>query len=203
MENVEAEKQIKQRPWMRWLKLVFALVIFLILSFGLAYLLENLVQRFDLPLYDYAWLAYLIVFTASLVANLTILVLVPFAVSFMVAAASQWNPILVALVASVGGTIGELSSYYVGYLGKQLAVTENNVWFVKVEGWIRRYGMWAISFLALQPLIPFDVGGLIVGAARMPVWKYQLAIILGKFPKYIVVTFAGVGLIKSLPFIGI
>jgi membrane protein YqaA with SNARE-associated domain len=126
--------------------------------------------------------------------------MVPFALSFMVAAASNWDPVLVALAASLGGTIGELSSYYVGYLGKKLAAVENNSWFNKVEGWIKHYGMWALSFLALQPVIPFDVGGLIAGAARMPVWKYLLAIIIGKFPKYVIVTLAGIGLIRSVPF---
>lgn len=198
MSNPAADKEEKQIGRIRWWKLIIALASFLVLSFGFAYILENLMGRFDLP--DYAWLAYLIIFTISLVANLTILVLVPFAASLMIAAASQWNPILVALVASVGGTIGELSSYYVGYLGKKLAAIENNTWFNKVEGWFQRYGMWALSFLAFQPVIPFDVGGLIAGAARMPVPKYLLAIIIGKFPKYIVITFAGIGLIKAIPF---
>ena len=145
MEKMENEKPVKAARWVNWLKPVIALLSFLVLSFGLAYILENLSDRFQLPLYDYAWLAYLIVFTTSLVANLTILVLVPFAASFMVSAAMQWNPIMVALVASIGGTIGELSSYSVGYLGKKLAVMKENVWFKKVEGWTKRYGMWAIS----------------------------------------------------------
>ncbi len=198
MSNPATEIQEKRNSRIQWWKLAIALASFLVLSFGFAYILENLMGRLDLP--SYAWLAYLIVFTISLVANLTILVLVPFAASFMIAAASQWNPILVALVASVGGTIGELSSYYVGYLGKKLAAVENNTWFNRVEGWFQHYGMWALSFLALQPLIPFDVGGLIAGAARMSVPKYLLAILIGKFPKYIIVTFAGIGLIRAIPF---
>ena len=200
MESSEVEKQTRPSNRIKWLKLAIALASFLALSFGFAYILESLVRRFDIPLYEYAWVAYLAAFTISLVANLTILVLVPFAASFMIAAASQWDPIMVALVASLGGTIGELSSYYVGYLGKKIAAVENNTWVNKVEGWIKRYGMWALSFLALQPVIPFDVGGLIAGAARMPVWKYLLAILIGKFPKYIVITLAGIGLIHSVPF---
>lgn len=203
MEDTAVKPPEKPKSRVNWWKLAIILVSFLVLSIGFAYLLNTLTEKFDLPLYDYAWLAYLTVFVTSLAANLTLLVLVPFAASFMIAAATAWDPILVALAASVGGTIGELSSYFVGRLGKELAIAENIVWFRKVEGWTHRYGMWAMAFMALQPLIPFDIAGLIAGAAKMPVPKYLLGILIGKFPKYIVVTLAGIGVIRLLPFLSL
>lgn len=191
----------KQGNKIRWLRLAIALFGFIILSFGLAYLLQNIVAKFHSALYSFAWLAYLIVFGTQLGANLTILLPVPVAVSVMIAAATKWNPALIALSGSIGGTLGELSGYYAGYLGKKMAIAENTPGYSRIEGWIQRYGMWAIAFLAFQPIIPFDIGGLVAGVAKMPLHKFLLALLVGKFPKYLILTLAGIGLIHSIPFL--
>jgi len=118
----------------------------------------------------------------------------------MIAIATKWNPVMVALAASIGGTLGELSGYYTGYLGKKIAIDEHAVRYKRVAGWMRRYGLWAILFLAFQPVIPFDLGGLIAGGARMPLWKFLPALWAGKFLKYIILCYSGLGLIRLLPF---
>jgi len=191
---------MKRHNQIHWLGLAIALSSLVILSFGFAYLLNNLVAKFHFLSHDFAWLAYLIVFGTSLVSNLTILAPVPFAVSVMMSAATKWNPALIALFGSIGGTIGELSGYYAGYLGRKLAISEKVIGHSKVEHWIQRYGAWGILFLAFQPIIPFDIGGLIAGAAKMPLHKFLPALWGGKFPKYIILVYAGVGLIHFIPF---
>lgn len=191
---------MKKRVQVHWVRLGAALAGLIVLSFALAYLLEYLVTRFHLPLHHFAWLAYLFVFVTSLLANLTIIAPVPFALSIMIAAATRWNPLLIALAASVGGSLGELSGYYAGYLGKKIAVPKTVSGYSRFERWIQRYGVWAIALLAFQPILPFDIGGLIAGAARMPLYKFLPALWAGKFPKYILLTYAGLGLIKFMPF---
>ncbi len=189
----------KRGGQIRWLKLAIALLVLVVLSFGLAYLLGYIAEKFNLPLYDFAWLAYLIVFGTSLASNLTIIAPVPFAASIMVAAATEWNPVLIALFASIGAAIGELSGYYAGYLGKKIAISENIAWYGCIESWIQRHGVWAILFLSFQPIIPFDIGGMIAGVAKMPLHRFLPALWLGRFPKYIIITYAGIGLIHFLP----
>ncbi len=184
-----------------WLKLAVAVGGLVILSFGLAYLLQRLISRFNLPMYDLAYLAYSVVFATALISNLTIIAPVPFAVSIMIALATKWNPALIALAASIGGTIGELSGYYAGYLGRRIAISDKVIGHSHVEHWIQRYGFWAILFLAFQPFIPFDIGGIIAGAARMPLHKFLLALWAGKFPKYLLLTYTGLGFIHFLPFL--
>jgi membrane protein YqaA with SNARE-associated domain len=76
------------------------------------------------------------------------------------------------LSASIGGTLGELSGYYAGYLGRRIAMSEYMVGYDKIASWMRRYNVWAIFFLAFQPLLPFDIGGLIAGASRMPMYRF-------------------------------
>jgi membrane protein YqaA with SNARE-associated domain len=185
---------------MRWLKLgaVFAAVVGI--SFALAFGTQRLVDWLNIPLDRYAWLAYLFVFGISFFANLTVLAPVPIAVSVMVAVGAEWNPVLSALAAAAGGTFGELSGYYAGYAGRKIAVSERFAIYNRFESWIQRYGAWAIALIAFQPIIPFDVGGIIAGAVRMSLCKFLLANFLGKFPKYTIMAFIGVGLIHFIPF---
>lgn len=182
-----------------WLTLAIALLVLVALSFGLAYLLGYVAEKLNLPLYDFAWLAYLVVFGTSLASNLTIIAPVPFAASIMIAAATEWNPVLITLFASIGAAIGELTGYYAGYLGKKIAISENVAWYGRIERWIQRHGVWSIIFLSFQPIIPFDIGGMIAGAAKMPLHRFLPAVWLGRFPKYIIITYAGLGLIHFLP----
>ena len=184
-----------------WLRLAVTFLICILISFGLSYLLQRFIAKLNFPLYDFAWLAYLTVFGITLVANMTIMVPVPVAMSTMIAGATKWNPILIALSASIGGSIGELSGYYAGYLGKRIAMPKDVLGYRRYEHWILRYGIWAIFFLAVQPILPFDIGGFIAGTARMPIRKFLPALWAGKVLKYIILTWAGTWLLNYIPFL--
>jgi membrane protein YqaA with SNARE-associated domain len=185
--------------WIHYAKLTAILLVVIVLSFVIAYFFNRIVDRLNLPIYQYAWLAYTVVFVVTLVANLTVLAPVPIAVIVMTVVAKEWNPALAALAAAAGGTIGELSGYYAGYAGRKIAIPNDLIGFDRDEKWIGHYGAWAIVFLAFQPLIPFDVGGIIAGAAKMPMRKFLPALFAGKLPKYLLLAYAAVGLIQFLP----
>jgi membrane protein YqaA with SNARE-associated domain len=196
-ESLAKQKTTKTR-WMLYI-LLFVLVI--ALSLGLVYLLQYLVEELNLPLDRYAALSYAVVFFVQLISNLALFPTgPPVATSVMIVAATQWNPVLVALFASLGGCIGELSGYYVGYFGQKIPMIQNSGVYAKVKHWMGRYSFWAIAVLAFQPFIPFDVGGIVAGSTKMPLAKFIPALLIGKFPKYILICFAGIGLINILPF---
>ncbi len=190
---------VRRDAQIHWVRLGIALIGLVIISLGLTYVLQKSVAGVRFPLQDFASVAYLVVFVVSLISNLTIIAPVPFAISIMIAAATEWNPVLVALAASIGGSLGELSGYYAGYLGKKIALSQDLIEHSRVEYWIQRYGVWAIAGLAFQPIIPFDLGGLVAGAAKMPLRKFLLALFAGKFPKYLIFTYAGIGVIHFMP----
>jgi len=194
-------RQMKKGNWIYWLRLAISLIILIGLSFGLVWSLQKLGILFHLPLDKFAWLAYLSVFGATLVSSLTIIAPAPpIAILMMIAAASRWDLLLVVLAASTGGALGELSGYYAGYFGKRIAVAEHVAGYNRVADWMNRYGSWAIFFLALQPILPFDIGGLVAGAARMALWKFLPALWAGKFLKYMILCYSGIRLIHFLPF---
>ena len=182
-----------------WVKLLIAFVGLLAVSFAFAWVLQFLRVKLNLNLYQFETIAYASVFVSALLANMTIIAPVPFAVAIMITAARDFNPILVALMGALGGSLGEISGYYAGRLGRKIAIPDSVVGYRKVEEWVNRFGFWAILVLAFQPVIPFDIGGLVAGAARMPMRVFLPALFLGKFPKYILLIYAGLGLINFLP----
>ncbi len=185
----------------RWVKLGVLFVILVAFSFALAALFDYLLSPLEDRLQDFAWLAYLIVFATNLLSNLTVIAPVSVGVAIMLAAAKTYNPALIALFAAAGGTLGELGGYYAGTLGKKVLVSEYPEAYERVTGWVKRYGMWAISFLAFQPILPFDIAGLVAGASRMPVMKFLLACFLGKFPKYLMIIYFFTQVTEFVPFL--
>jgi uncharacterized membrane protein YdjX (TVP38/TMEM64 family) len=189
----------------KWLLATIYTVIILGLSFGLYFLLRYLMARFDVSVEEFATTAYLVVFVTTLVANASIIVPVPFFVPLMITAAkamaevSPWGPVLIALTASSAGTLGEMTGYYAGYLGKKIVVTEATPGYEKLVGWMKRHGMLAVFLLSLQPILPFDIAGLVSGVSRIPLWKFMLPCWAGKFPKYLVGCYFGGAFLSLLP----
>jgi len=192
----------QNRKGIHWIRLGLTALIFLIVSIGLGYLFQSLLSNFQIPLNVPLWWALLIVFGFLAAVNLTLLPL-PFGVSIMLAAAGHWNPVLIVLAGSLGATLGEISGYLFGSLGKKIAISEDVPGYKIVKKWVDKYGMWAIAFISFQPVIPFDIGGFAAGVVRMPARKFLPAVWLGKFPKYLILVYLGdilIGLFPKLHF---
>src|SRR5208283_5023471 len=117
-----------------WLKLGIILVMAVAISLVLAYFIQGLIVKFDLSRFHNGFLVYLILFTTAIIVNLSF-VPIPIAISLMIALSSQWNPVMVALVASLGACIGEMSGYFVGYMGKKVAIPDNIFAYNRIKGW--------------------------------------------------------------------
>ena len=189
-------EKLKQK---RWLKMVLYLVILTCLSLALAYLLEYLMTYFNISIERYASMAYLVIFGVTLASNASILAPVFIYLSIMIAATKFLNPVLIALVASVAGALGEITGYYAGYLGKKIIHLENTPGYERLVVWMERHGPWGIFLLSLQPVLPFDVAGLLAGASKLPLWKFVLPCWAGKFPKYLLVCYLGEAFLRLLP----
>lgn len=182
---------MKKAEQKRWFSIAVYAVILIGISIGSIYLFRYLVAYFDISVEEFATTAYLVVFVTTLISNASIIVPVPIHIAIMITAASQLNPVLVALVASIAGTLGEITGYYAGYLGKKIIVRETTPGYKRVVGWMEQYGARTIFFLSLQPILPFDIAGLVAGAFRMPLWKFLIYCWAGRFPKYIVLCYFG------------
>jgi membrane protein YqaA with SNARE-associated domain len=189
-------ERLKQK---RWLTLALYAAALVGISFGFTYLIQYLIAYFNIPIDKLAYTAYLLVFGVTLLSNLAIIVPVYIHVSIMMAAATYWNPALIALSASVAGALGELSGYYAGYWGKKIGHLENVPGYERLVGWMERYGPWGIFFISLQPILPVDIAGLLAGASKLPVWKFLLPSWAAKFIKYLLACYVGPAIWDILP----
>jgi len=171
---------------------------FVYLFLRLFYFLQAYLER---PLEEYSFYAYVAVFLITLISSATVLVPAP-GLAFVLAAAAKWNPAVVAVMASLGSTLGEISAYYVGYGGRRLIRPERSQYFQRAEQWMKRYGSVTIFFFAFIPFLMFDLAGIAAGALRLPVWKFLLACWLGRVPRSFLECYLGWGIIWFLtPFL--
>jgi membrane protein YqaA with SNARE-associated domain len=176
------------------LKRVLISIAILVVSLALSAVILYFLHRYHISLSENAWVAYGSIFLIAVVVNFSF-VPSPLAVSIMVAASTSLHPWLVALAGSLGASLGEMNGYYVGFLGKKLVIADEMPGYQRIQGWITKHGMWAIAVLSFQPVIPFEIGGIVAGVARMPIRKFLPALWLGKFPKYLILIYGSLGVI--------
>lgn len=93
------------------------------------------------------------------------------------------------MIASTGGTIGEITGFLLGRSGRELPV--NDKMYERTEKWVRRFGVIAVFVFALVPPLPIDIVGVAAGALRLPMWKFLLPCFAGKMILYTGMAFAG------------
>ncbi len=132
---------------------------------------------------------YVGVFLVTLISSCTILFPVPGELVVWLAGAKF--PILwLGVVASIGGTLGELTGYLAGYWGRGIVKVEQRKWYERAERWMKRYGSPTVFVFALTPL-PFDIVGIASGSLKFPLWKFLLACWAGRLPRSILVAYLG------------
>jgi membrane protein YqaA with SNARE-associated domain len=177
----------------RWLKVSAIILGMLALTAAIIYFFSFIEGYLKTSLEGFAWAGYLIVFVVSLLSSATIFIPAP-GLAIVMAAATQWNPAIVAIVASVGDTLGEFIGYTAGYFGTKIIVTRNIAAYDRAVAWMQRYGTWAIFLFALIPLMLFDLVGLAAGALRVKPWKFLLACWGGRLPRAFFLAYVGSGI---------
>lgn len=137
------------------------------------------------------------IFLFNLLANATLILPVPgvLVTSLM---GGVFNPFWVAIAAGSGASLGELSGYLAGFSGQRVA--ERTQMYETMEGWMKKYGNWAILLLSFVPNPFFDMAGMIAGALRMDVFKFLAWCWLGKVLKMLLFAYGGAGIVRFIPF---
>ena len=180
----------------KWLKEVLFLLAMVAISAVVALVLFRYQDSFKVSMKDYGWVAYIIVFVATALSSATILVPAP-GVAFTLAAAAVWDPMFVAIAAGTGDALGEMTAYWVGYVGERIVDYEHLPAYSKAATWMDRYGVWAIFGIALLPIIPYDLIGMAAGALKIRWWKFFLATWAGKLPRAFLAACLG----QQIPFL--
>ena len=138
---------------------------------------------------------YLGIFLISVLGNATVILPVPVILTAFIGG-GIFNPFIVGIVTAIGAAIGELTGYLVGYGGK--VVIKDSKKLIKIEGWMKKHGLWVLFVLSAIPNPFFDLAGIVAGATGVPVYKYLIVVTLGKMVKFITISYLGAGSIGLL-----
>ena len=138
-------------------------------------------------LLDYIELGYIGLFLATFLAA----TIIPFSSEVVLVGmlAAGFDSTGVVIVATVGNTMGGMSSFYLGYLGKwtwienKLKVPREKV--LRFKSWIDKYG----SITAFFCWLPFigDILAIALGFFRAKVWMVFMLMFVGKLLRYLLV----------------
>ena len=109
----------------------------------------------------------------------------------VVAGGNIYNPILVALVSTLGGVLGDSSSFILGKSGKDILLKKEGHLFNAVKTVFHGQGFLIIFFLALIPNPVFDAMGILAGLTRFPFKKFFIAMLLGRIVRNILLAYLG------------
>lgn len=99
-----------------------------------------------------------------------------------------FDPVVCVMVASAGNSLGGMTSYFLGYVGKWAWVEKlfprSRDKVAKVKAWADRYGSRA-ALLCWLPVVG-DPLAIALGFIRSPVWQVGFYMLAGKFLRYAV-----------------
>jgi membrane protein YqaA with SNARE-associated domain len=101
------------------------------------------------------------------------------------------NPWLVALVASAGNALGELSGYVIGVGGKKVIERNHRKWLERTKAWIEKHGIFPIIILFGATPLPDDITGILGGVIKYDWKKFLLAVFIGKMILNLALAWAG------------
>jgi membrane protein DedA with SNARE-associated domain len=162
---------------------------------------------------DLAGLGYAGVFLTNLVSTATLFIPVPgltaagqlLIITEGEDASQTW---LVGVAGGLGMAVGEVTAYYAGFLGAELARGRElsgpkrfHPTIERVVRWIdwlmSRWGMATLAVLAAVPNPLFEVAGITAGSVRMPFRRFFVAVTAGKIVRGLLLAYLG----HQLPFV--
>lgn len=161
-----------------------------ILIFLISLVLVFLPFYFSNELENLKSLGLLGLFLINFFGNATVFLPAPAIVS-VVAAGSIYNPLVVALVSSLGGTAGEMVGFILGHSGKKIFVKNHHFLFLILMDLFKSYGTIIIFIAALIPNPFFDAMGVLAGFLHYSPKKFFIVTFFGRILRNLALSFFG------------
>lgn len=130
------------------------------------------------------------IFLVSLLSHATMVARDIFVPLFL-ALSRLYNPLFLGAAAGIGGAIGDLVPYVLGFgLAETVSSGVKSKAEETISRWINRYGLWAILLVAMTPLPDMPVI-MLAGTRRLPFKKLLLIEAFGKTILYTVAAYVG------------
>lgn len=143
-------------------------------------------------------------FVLALLTNATLAVPVPYnpvVIQLMVAVE---HPMVIAVLAAAGSSLGESTGWWVGSQGRAVLPTGGRAgasvrWLQRLA--VHRWpAFWGLVAFSAVPNPVFDVAGLVAGAAKVPYLLFLAAAFLGRLVRFTMFAVFGAALLDLWPF---
>lgn len=176
---------MKKNNTFSWITLIGPLFVSILLLLG-AYLMRDKLETFrSLGLFG--------IFAANLFASATFFLPAP-GIATVVAGGFLYPPILVALTASLGATLGDGLGYLLGTSGERILHTKAGKRYGQLHTLFSRFGGVIIFLFAFIPNPLFDSIGFIAGALKYPLQRFFLWLFLGRLARDLLLAYVGFSL---------
>ena len=139
---------------------------------------------------------YLLTFFASLLGGTSILIPFPYHLIIFTLASGGLNPFLLGIFAGTGILIGDSTSYFIGYTGREIITGRLQLFFKRLYDWCLKKPKWVLpTFLYVYSSIiptPNDLIIVPLGFARYPYTRVVIPLWLGAITFNTLLAFAGV-----------
>lgn len=114
-----------------------------------------------------------------------------FSLATVVAGGSIYNPILVAIVATLGGVLGDSIGYLLGHSGRHIFIKKEGKFFQAVVRVFHKHGLIVIFVFALIPNPIFDALGILAGSTHYHFKRYIAAMFVGRIIRNLILAYVG------------
>ncbi|MEM5811436.1 MAG: VTT domain-containing protein [Candidatus Aenigmatarchaeota archaeon] len=125
-------------------------------------------------------LGYVGIFLSSLVFSLSLFLPIPLYIPMIaIAIAKDFNPIATILLASIGSSIGEITSYLIG-LGAYTKLEK----FKSIKKFRKLFDKYGSVIIIILSFLPFaDIAGILAGSSKYEFKKFFIFTFVGKLLK--------------------
>lgn len=138
---------------------------------------------------------YAIAFVLAFFGGLSTFISIPYYLVVFTLATGGLNPVVLGIAAGSGVFLGDSTSYFVGYKGRDILPSNLQRIFQKFCGWCITRPSWLVPLVIFSygAFVPFPNDFLVIsmGLARYPYWKLMVPLGLGNVTFNIGVALAG------------
>lgn len=130
------------------------------------------------------------IFLINLFTSMTLFLPAP-GIATVVAGGFLYNPLVVALVAALGSTVGDFIGYILGRSGKEVLLKKNSFWYNIFRETFHKFGALFIILFSFIPNPIFDVVGLVAGLFSYNPTKFFVYVFIGRLLRNLLLSYGG------------
>ncbi len=104
----------------------------------------------------------------------------------VIAGGNLYNPLIVAVISSLGATLGDMVGFVFGFSGRKIVNHKLSAkkWFIILEKHFKKHGGWITFILAVIPNPFFDALGILAGVLNYSPKRFFLIMFMGRLLRY-------------------